>query len=288
LNGLYGSKPAYGRIAEPDPSALVPHASPGPLARDIQDVILLQNIMSGPARGCPAVLRPKLELPLTAPAGKKFRIAVSLDQGWANLDPDVRTNALAAVERLRDTGASVEEIDLPLESSGGRLREAIEKGLFATAIGADLIDLEARSDQMTTYGRHFVKLACRMGPTDARDAAMEALRLYRIIDEQVFAAGYDALLTATVATTRIAADYDPTKHVPVVAGKHVDPYAGWFLTSVFSLLNWMPVMAVPAARAANGVPTGIQIAVRPYDAAAIALLYAQVASPTPFQAGVLH
>jgi len=33
LNGLYGSNPPYGRIASPDPSALVPHASPGPLAR---------------------------------------------------------------------------------------------------------------------------------------------------------------------------------------------------------------------------------------------------------------
>ena len=39
-----------------------------------------------------------------------------------------------------------------------------------------------------------------------------------------------------------------------IDGVPVDPYAGWFLTSVFSLLNWMPVINVPAGRAANGVP----------------------------------
>src|SRR3954454_14107999 len=82
LNGLYGSKPAYGRIASPDPSALVPHASPGPVARDFRDMVMLQNIMSGPAPGCPAVLRPKLELPLEY-ARKPRKLALSIDQSWA-------------------------------------------------------------------------------------------------------------------------------------------------------------------------------------------------------------
>src|SRR6188472_2757043 len=98
---------------------------------------------------------------------------------------------------------------------------------------------------MTTYGRRFVNLACAMGPLNAREAAKETLRLYGIIDKSIFAAGYDALITPTVATTRIRADYDPRADTPVIDGKSVDPYAGWFLTSLFSLLNWMPVVTVP-------------------------------------------
>src|SRR3954468_15588661 len=89
LTGLYGAKPAYGRIASPDPSALVPHASPGPLARTLDDLLLLQNIMMGPARGCPAVLQPKLELPQRRGKNEARRIALSHDQGWATLDQDV-------------------------------------------------------------------------------------------------------------------------------------------------------------------------------------------------------
>src|SRR3954454_24381344 len=92
LNGLYGSKPAYGRIASADPSALVPHASPGPLARDCRDMILLQNVMCGPAPGCPAVLEPKLELPLDYQTGLRCKIALCMDQGWAKIDPDIRAN----------------------------------------------------------------------------------------------------------------------------------------------------------------------------------------------------
>ena len=208
-----------------------------------------------------------------------------MDQGWASLDVDVRANTLAAAKLLEAAGADVNEIDLRLETTDFHLRETIEKALFSTAIGADLIDLDSKADQMTTYGRRFVSLACAMGPLDTRDAAKEALRLYDIVEKAVFDAGYDALIGPTVATTRISADYDPTIDAPVIEGKSVDPYAGWFLTSLFSLLNWMPVVTVPTGLAANNVPTGLQIACRPYDdatAAAIATVYANAIPEMPF------
>jgi len=57
--------------------------------------------------------------------------------------------------------------------------------------------------------------------------------------DQTCANGYDALITPTVARTRIQAHYDPIRDRPVIGGKAVDPYSGWFLTSVFSLVNWI-------------------------------------------------
>jgi amidase len=208
-----------------------------------------------------------------------------MDQGWASLDADVRANTLAVAKLLEQAGAVVHEIDLRLETTGFHPRETIEKALFSTAIGAELIDLADKTDQMTTYGRLFVSLACAMGPVDARDAAKEASRLYQLIDNAVFEAGYDALISP-VATTRIRADYDPTTDAPVIDGMRVDPYAGWFLTSIFSLLNWMPAVTVPTGLAANNVPTGLQIACRPYDDAtveAIARLYDNAAPAMPFE-----
>lgn len=287
FNGLYGAKPAYGRIASPDPSALVPHASPGPLARDFHDLALLHNVMAGPASGCPAVLRPKLEWRLDHPHRPQRKIALCLDQGWAVLEPDIRAGALAAARVFEASGAIVEQVDLPLDTSDAKMRETIEKALFSTALGADLIELEPKKDRLTTYGRRFVELACTMGPGQAKEAAEETLRLYQIIDREIFRKGYDALITPTVATTRIPAAFDPTRDTVSVGGKVVDPYAGWFLTSLFSLLNWMPVINVPAGLAANSVPTGLQIAVRPYDdltVADIAAGYAAHAAPLPFAA----
>jgi Asp-tRNA(Asn)/Glu-tRNA(Gln) amidotransferase A subunit family amidase len=285
LNGLYGSKPAYGRIASPDPSALVPHASPGPLARDCRDMILLQNVMTGPARGCPAVLEPKLKLPFDYQPGRRWKIALCMDQGWAKLEPEIRENTKAAVNCLHAAGAIVDEVDLDLETDDSKLRETIEKALFSTAIGAELIELAEKKDRLTTYGRRFVDLALSMGPLDAKEAAEEALRLYGLMERKVFRAGYDAMVTPTVATTRIPADYDPTTDRPIIEGKGVDPYSGWFLTSLFSLVNWMPVINVPSGVASNNVPTGLQIATRPYDdstGAAIALTYAEQMDPLPF------
>jgi Asp-tRNA(Asn)/Glu-tRNA(Gln) amidotransferase A subunit family amidase len=264
LTGLYGSKPAYGRIPSPDPSAFVPQASPGPLARDIHDLALLQNVMTGEAPGCPAVLRPRLELPARFGATPR-KIALSLDQGWARLEPDVRNCVAQAAMRLERAGHVIEEVELPLDTSGDKLRETIEATLFSTAIGAPLIALADRTDQLTSYGRRFVKLAQSLGPVEACKAAEEALRLYKVIEDRIFAAGFDALVTPTVATTRIKADFDPTTDLAIVAGAPVDPYAGWFLTSLFSLLNWMPAINLPAGRAENGVPVGMQIVTRPYD-----------------------
>jgi Asp-tRNA(Asn)/Glu-tRNA(Gln) amidotransferase A subunit family amidase len=92
-----------------------------------------------------------------------------------------------------------------------------------------------------------------------------------------------------VATTRIQASYDPTSDRAVIEGEPVDPYSGWFLTSLFSLVNWMPVINVPMELAINNVPTGLQIATRPYldtACAAIALAYADRMSPMPFPEGI--
>jgi Asp-tRNA(Asn)/Glu-tRNA(Gln) amidotransferase A subunit family amidase len=173
-----------------------------------------------------------------------------------------------------------------LETDGAKLRQTVEKALFSTAIGAQLIEIGEKKDQMTTYGRRFADLAFSMGPLDAKEAAEETLRLYGLVDTNVFRAGYDAIATPTVATTRIPADYDPTRDRPSIEGKVVDPYSGWFLTSLFSLLNWMPVINVPTGLATNHVPTGLQIATPPYEdgtGAEIALAYAELIEPLPFE-----
>src|SRR4051812_41317149 len=106
LTGLFGSKPAYGRISSPDPSALVPHASPGPLARTLPDLMLLQNLMMGPARGCPSTLHPKLELAMPGEKRRR-RLALCLDQGWARIEADVDGAVRDAVRALEQVGHTV-------------------------------------------------------------------------------------------------------------------------------------------------------------------------------------
>jgi hypothetical protein len=63
----------------------------------------------------------------------------------------------------------------------------------------------------------------------------------------------------SIATTDVAADYDPTADRITINRKSVDPHLGWHLASLFNLLNFMPVINVPTGVAANKVPTGMQI-----------------------------
>lgn len=50
-----------------------------------------------------------------------------------------------------------------------------------------------------------------------------------------------------------------------INGSPVEPTLGWVMTYPFNMLSRCPVRAVPSGRAANNVPTGIQIVGRPYD-----------------------
>jgi amidase len=45
----------------------------------------------------------------------------------------------------------------------------------------------------------------------------------------------------------------------------VNPSLGWVMTTPFNMLSRCPVLTVPSGRAANGVPTGIQIVGRTYS-----------------------
>ena len=288
LTGLYGFNPPALRNASTAQEALLVHASAGPLARNFRDLVLLHNVLVGSGEDAPAIW-PELTLPLRYPSIRGWKIALSMDQGWAAVSPDVKRNTLAAAEVLREAGATVETVHLRLGMSDANIRQAIESALFSTAVGGELSELTAHSAKLTRYGRRFAKLASRMTPRDAHDASESAVEVHDAIARAVFARGYKALICPTTATTAIPADYDPTRSRLKINDKRIDPYAGWILTSIFNLCNWLPVINVPTGRADNGVPTGLQIVGGPYrdlEAAAVASAYARN-GPRLFQRAIL-
>ncbi len=281
FNGLYGFKPPYGRNAPELGSTFLLPATEGPLARTFLDTVLLQNVMVGPAPYAPTSLRPALRLPLEYGGIEGWRIAYDMDQSWAEIDPEVVRATKAALKVLEDQGAIIEEVDLALGMTGEEIRGALVKALLSGAFGADMATLAEYADQLTTYGRYFANVAANeMGPMQAKEAADAVVALYAKVQDAVFLAGYQALIMPTLATNRIAADYDPTSDSVIINGKQVDPHVGWLLTPLFNLLNWNPVVAVPAGLGSNNVPIGIQIATPTYDDASafrVAAAYAEAA-----------
>jgi amidase len=266
FNGLYGYKPPYGRNAPPPSSTFLMPSTEGPMARTFDGMVRLQNVMSGPAPYTATALRPKLTLPLRFPSIRGMKIAFSMNQGWAEIDADTQANTRKAVRILESQGAQIEEIDLNLDVDGPALRTALVNALLSGGFGEDLKQLNEASDQLTTYGRYFSNIAASgRGSAEAKQAEEMINALYRRVQDAVFLKGYSAVLMPTLATSEVAADFDPTKDDIVINGKRVEPNVGWLLTALWNLLNWNPVVSVPTGLNRHQVPTGLQICTTTYD-----------------------
>ena len=266
FNGLYGFKPPYGRNAPPPGSTFLMPSTEGPMARTFEGMVRLQNVMSGPAPYTATALRPKLELPLRYQPIRGMRIAFSMNQSWAEVDEDTQANTRDALRVLKNKGAVIEEIDLNLGVDGPQLRTALVNALLSGGFGEDLKQLNAYSEQLTTYGRYFAEIAAGdRGTAEAKQAEEMINRLYARIQDAVFLKGYSAVLMPTLATSDVPAAFDPTTDAITINGTVVEPNVGWILTALWNLLNWNPVVSVPTGLNRNQIPTGLQICTTTYD-----------------------
>lgn len=112
--GVVGFKPPYGRVPQDPPYNLDHYCHEGPLARTVADCALFENVISGPSPRDIASLRERVELPLEPAGVDGLRVALSLTLGDWEPDEDVTRNTLDAAEALRNAGARVEEVDVPI------------------------------------------------------------------------------------------------------------------------------------------------------------------------------
>jgi Amidase len=123
------------------------------MARTLDDMVAMENVIVGPAPYMPSSLRPALKLPRHYEGIKAWRIAYDMDQSWAEIDDEVRKNTEAAVKVLQAQGAIVEAVNLKLGLTGAEIREALFKALLIGPLGAQMASLTEHSDQLTTYVR---------------------------------------------------------------------------------------------------------------------------------------
>ncbi|MET1025745.1 MAG: amidase [Dongiaceae bacterium] len=260
-SGVVGFKPPYGRNPDDAPFNLDPYCHTGPMARSIQDAILLQNVISGPSPTDIASLRPKLRLPTAYKPIKGWKIAYSMDLGFFEVDKDVVANTKKALSVFRSLGATVEEVDL------GWGPEALKAGLnhldhlFGTVMAG-----HARKHRkiMTKYAVRFAKAAARSTPAKFLASLETACKMYDTFGPLM--EKYDVFICPTNALPAVKADFEPGVDTLRINGKvsALDPMLGWCMTAPFNTLSRCPVLSVPTGRAANGVPTGMQIVGRSY------------------------
>ncbi|MBN9558084.1 MAG: amidase [Alphaproteobacteria bacterium] len=256
FNGTFGLKPSFGRVpAYPlSPFGTVAHV--GPMSRDVRSSAMLMNVIAKPdARDWHALpyepmdYAAELDRPL---AGK--RIAYSPRLGFVTrVDAEVETIVAAAVKRLADLGAHVEQVEPPFGDPGD-----IFQKIWWSGAGYMLGDLpEEKLAQLDRGLRRMAELGNAF--TKKQFIAANAARGVYGSRMRVFMENYDFLVTPTVATTA----FDVGQLSPRDGdGK---PWMTWTpFTSPFNLTQ-QPAASVPCGFASNGLPVGLQIVGRMFD-----------------------
>ena len=248
--GVVGFKPPYGRVPVEPPYNLDHYCHDGPLARTVSDCAVLQNVIAGPHPADPVALRPKLRIPGELRGVDGWRIGYTPDLGY-DVDPEVRAGVLEAVEALRAAGATVEEVAVGWTHGDV---EAAARAHFGALFGGS-VDEERRAyrDLMSAYTVKFGE--------ESGDVTMADYVRGLSVEAEIHAAlsrihrRYRALVGPGFGVAKLRAGDDCLD---------VDVY-DFLLTVVFNICSRNPVVSVPSGRTADGVPTGVQIAGRPYD-----------------------
>jgi Asp-tRNA(Asn)/Glu-tRNA(Gln) amidotransferase A subunit family amidase len=262
MNGLVGFKPPWGRVPELWPWNREPYAASGPLGRSVADVIMFENVISGPLVGDMYSL-PPLELPTESSPVAGMRIALSPDLGYFNPDQEIVEALEGAAAQLRDLGADVDRVEMNWTDQAFETAQthlSFQSGEVLRSALPDLAD-----ERLTPYIRGLLAL-----PPISTGEWMESWRygdeMYAELQRKVFLAGYDALMCPTVVTTSIAADFG---HPDSDAKGDLSQMLDLVMTYPFNILGKLPVVNMPIGIApSTGVPIGMQI-VGPPDADAV-------------------
>ena len=262
LNGLVGFKPPHGRVPTLPPFNMDTYNHDGSMGRSVADVALMQNVIAGSHPMDHVSMRFPPVLPATFPSVTGMRIALARTIGDVPVEDDIDANTSQVAEALRAAGATVVEVVVPISRAEFTLTALIH---FGSIFGASVLTAAGdRVDLLTPYAKWFAEHTAQVVGTHSvyegleREAAIHAV-IAGVMD------GFDALVCPTLTCGGWLAGEDYTTTNLVVGGVELERYIQAALTLPFNIASKHPVLAVPSGRAANGVPTGVQIVAPTYD-----------------------
>ncbi len=257
--GLPGLKPSFGRVPHYPPSVFGLVAHSGPMAREVADLALLLNVITGADDRDPYALPPeRRDWRLGLEEGVKgLRVAFSPTLGYARVDGEVAAAAAAAAQRFAELGAEVEIIDKVFEDPAQAWLTLWRAGA-AKAMSAFSAEERRRIDPGLEAA---AQQGARLGALDhvGADIARNALSLAMA----TFHRRYDLLLTPTVAVP--ALKVGELLADPATQQEWID----WAPFSYPFNLTRQPAATVPCGLTRAGLPIGLQIVGRMYDDALV-------------------
>jgi amidase len=264
--GIAGLKPTAGRVAMDGhaPAALgvvALGASIGPMARRVEDLALLFNVLAEPTQFEAAQNGIDIRNP-TALRG--LRVAWYADDGVTPVSDEIRATVQNAARALADAGLEVIDVTPPGISKASRLWI----DLFSRSVNSEIAALYQGRE--VEAGPKVARLLREFNPatTDFQEKIEKAERLAdavlereRLREELLQWMRTTGLILAPVGAT---AAFEHGAERVEVSGKSISVFRAFSYSQTFNVLG-LPSVAVPAGRTANGLPIGVQVVGRPFE-----------------------
>ena len=255
--GLVGIRPTWGRVSR---YGVMPGVRSmdtiGPLGRTVEDcAITLAAIAGHDPKDKVSSHEPVPDYQAALTGGiKGLRVGILKELVYTDLvEEEIRQSVLAAAATMKEMGAQVEEISIPLAANAGAINGAIR--VEAPTTYRDLLHDRPRDIA------HDNRIGYLVGTIMPASYFYKGLRLRSLLRYQVLAA-FDSVDVMLSPTTGVAAQLLGLD--PVIDSKAASSRIPWLLATTFSLAN-VPALSVPCGFTATGLPIGLQIAGRPFD-----------------------
>ena len=255
--GVAGMRPSPGRVAASLGAKIDGTlAVEGPMARNVEDLALLFDAMTGEEAGDPLSL-PRDGTSYLAAAGsgwKPRRVAVSRDLGITPVDPEVVQIVLAAARRFEAEGVIVEEAHPDLQEA---MQCSQTLRALNYAVGMREL-LQSHRDQLKPEVVWNIEKGLALdGDAIARAEGQRSAMYHRVLE---FFQTYDLLLCPATIVPPFAVEQ---RYVEECNGVKFSSYVDWLLIASAITLVCCPAISIPAGFSRENLPIGIQIVAPP-------------------------
>src|ERR1700733_13403852 len=255
--GIVGMRPSIGRVAHTPAFKIDRNLGvQGPMARNVEDVALLLDAMSGEQPADPLslpVLPDSFRSAARSGKGPK-RVAYSPDLGITPVDPEVAPITRKAAARFAEAGAIVEEAhpDLSEAHECFHVLRAFDFAISKSAL------LRSKRDQLKPEVIWNVEEGLKL--TVDQLVRSEAQRVAMVERTLEFFKTYDLLLEPATLVAPFPVEH---RYVAECAGKKFDNYVEWLGIVYAITLVCCPALSLPCGFTASGLPVGLQMVAPP-------------------------
>lgn len=255
--GVVGLRPSPGRV--PSGPAALPWDSlgvEGPMARNVPDLALLLDAMSGHADLDPLSFATEPGVFTRAAAGraKPRKVAFSRDLGITPVDPEVAAICEAAARRFEEMGVVVEDAS-PDFSGTEEVFQTLRALNFATSKHPLL---EKHRDLLKPDVIWNIEKGLNLTVEEVMRAERERARILK--STAAFFEDYDLLLSPATIVPAFGAD---VRYCAECDGHVFDNYVQWLAVAYAITITSCPAMSLPCGFTKAGLPVGLQIVARP-------------------------